>query len=189
MLKELFLFIKRNGWKNIFIHIIELYIGAILRILPGIEGLFLRAIFYKTLFISAGKKLIIYPNVFIIFSNKISVGNRVAINRGTYIDGRGSLIIGNNVLIGPNCVIATAGHGNSTTKIPMSEQDITTGAITIGDDVWIGANVVINMGVTLHNGSIIAAGSVVTKDIPEYTVYGGVPAKFISDRKENTGLQ
>ena len=183
MLKELFAFVKRNGLKSIFIHFFELYIGAVLKILPGIEGLLLRGLFYKMIFASAGKKLIIYPNVYIIFSNKISVGNRVAINTGTYIDGRGWIKMGNNILIGPNCVIASAGHGTASTTIPMSDQPVQYGEINIGNDVWIGANVFIKMGVTIHDGCIIAAGSVVATDVPPYSVYGGVPAKLISQRK------
>lgn len=189
MFKELFAFIRRNGMKSIFVHFFELYIGGFLRLMPGVGGLFFRGLFYKMLFSASGKKLIIYPNVYIIFSHKISVGDRVAINVGTYLEGRGGIKMGNNILIGPNVVFATAGHGNSRTDIPMFQQPVTLGEIVIEDDVWIGANVVINMGVTIHKGCIIAAGSVVTKDVPPYSVYGGVPAKFISNRKDNPELK
>ncbi|MBI4931872.1 MAG: acyltransferase [Bacteroidetes bacterium] len=175
--------------KSIFVHFFELYIGGFLRLMPGVGGLFFRGLFYKMLFSASGKKLIIYPNVYIIFSHKISVGDRVAINVGTYLEGRGGIKMGNNILIGPNVVFATAGHGNSRTDIPMFQQPVTLGEIVIEDDVWIGANVVINMGVTIHKGCIIAAGSVVTKDVPPYSVYGGVPAKFISNRKDNPELK
>ena len=186
MFKELFAFIKRNGLKNIFIHIFELYIGGFLKLMPGIGGLIFRGWFYRLVFKSAGKKLIIYPNVYIIFSHKISVGRRVAINVGTYIDGRGGVTMGDNILIGPNCVISSTGHGTESTKIPMAEQAVQYGEIKIGNDVWLGANVFVRMGVTINDGCIIAAGSVVTTDVPPYSVYGGVPAKLISQRKDKS---
>jgi acetyltransferase-like isoleucine patch superfamily enzyme len=184
MLTELRDFIKRNGFKSVFAHVVEIYAGFIFRYLPGIEGLFLRSFLYRMLFSHCGKGLIIYPNVYVIFSHRISVGTRVAINTGTYVDGRGTIKIGNYVLIGPNCVISSCGHGFKRLDIPMYRQPVEYGQVTIDDDVWIGANVTIKQGVHIHKGSIIAAGAVVTKDVPEYCVYGGVPAKFLSDRKE-----
>jgi len=183
MFKELFAFIKRNGLKSIFVHIFELYIGGFLKLMPGVGGLILRGAFYRSIFASAGKKLIIYPNVYIIFSHKISVGRRVAINVGTYIDGRGGITMGDNILIGPNCVLSSTGHGIESTAIPMSEQPVQYGHIIIGNDVWMGANVFVKMGVTIHDGCVLAAGSVVTTDVPPYSIYGGVPAKLISKRK------
>jgi maltose O-acetyltransferase len=149
MFKELFAFFKRNGFKNIFIHVLELYVGGVLKLFSGIGGLFLRGFFYRMIFASAGKKLLIYPNVYIIFSHKISVGKRVAINVGTYIDGRGGITMGDNILIGPNCIISSTGHGTESTTIPMSEQPVQYGHITIGNDVWLGANVFVRMGVTI----------------------------------------
>ncbi len=181
--KELIGFIKRNGIKSILIHALEIYVGFLFRYLPGIEGLFLRGLFYRMIFASCGKNLIIYPNVYIIFSHKISVGQRVAFNVGTYIDGRGELSIGNHVMIGPNCVIATAGHSFNRTDIPMSQQPVEYGKIIIEDDVWLGANVVIKPGVKIGKGCIIAAGAIVVKDLSAYGIYGGVPAKLISQRK------
>ena len=184
MFRELFAFIKRNGLKSIFVHIVELYIGGFLKLFPGVGGLIFRGMFYRMIFSSAGKKLIIYPNVHLIFCHKISVGKRVAINVGTYIDGRGGITMGDNILIGPNCVISSTGHGTESTDIPMAEQAVQYGHIKIGNDVWLGANVFVKMGVTIHDGCVLAAGSVVTTDVPPYSVYGGVPAKLISQRKK-----
>lgn len=184
MVSELLGFLKRNGIKSILLHILEIYVGMILRFLPGIEGLLLRSLFYRALFKSAGGKLLIYPNVYIIFSHNISAGERVAINSGTYIDGRAGLTIGSNVLIGPNCVIATAEHGYKRLDIPMCQQPVEYGEIKIGNDVWLGATVFVRRGVTIHDGSIVAAGTVVTKDVPPYSIFAGVPGKVIGSRKE-----
>lgn len=176
-------FIQRNGIKTSLLHAIELYIGGIFRIFPGIEGFFLRSVLYKMLFRNCGKNLLIFSGVYIIFSNKISVGNRVAINRGTYIDGRGTISIGDNVMIGPGCAIISCDHGIEDTTIPMYQQPITFAPITIMDDVYLGANVVVKAGVTIERGTVVGAGSVVTKSFPSYSIIGGIPAKIIGSRK------
>ena len=185
LLKEIMDFIRRNGIKAVFLHMVEIYIGAILRIFPGGEGLFLRSIFYKMLFKSCGGNLLVYPSVYIIFSHRISVGKRVAFNVGTYLDGRGGITIGDHVLVGPNCILASCEHGYKRTDIPMSQQEIKYASITVGNDVWIGGNCVIKSGVTIHVGSLIAAGTVVTKDVPAYAIFGGVPGQVIGSRKTN----
>lgn len=184
MFKELIAFYKRNGAKAIIGHFAELYVGGFLKLLPGVEGLILRSFFYRWAFKSAGKNLLIYPNVYLIFCHEMSVGERVAINTGTYIDARGGVSLGNGVMIGPNCVLSTCDHGFERTDIPMYQQPISYGKITIADDVWLGANVVVRRGVTIGEGSIVAAGCVVTKDVPPYTVFGGIPGKVISERKK-----
>ncbi len=184
-IEELMGFIKRNGLKSIFFHTVELYFGAILRILPGIEGLVLRAWFYRMMFKSCGPGLLIYPAVYIIFSRKISVGKRVAINVGSYLDGRGGITIGDHVLIGPNCVIASCEHTFKDVNTPIYQQPVKYAPIKIERDVWIGANSFIKCGVTIKEGSVIAAGTVVTKDVPSFCIFGGVPGKVIKFRKES----
>ena len=183
MLQEFLAFLKRNGLGNTIIHLLELYIGFILRVLPGPEGFYLRSFFYRLLFKKCGKNLILYPGVYIAFSNNVSVGTRVAINRGVYIDGRGGIQMGDFVLIGPNCVFSSCDHGHARSDIPMYPQPVGLGCIIIGDDVWIGANVTVTKGITIGDGCIIAANSVVTKDVPPNSIWGGVPAKHISSRK------
>lgn len=185
ILGELTAFVRRNGFRANLIHLIELYGGWLLRMLPGPEGILLRALFYRTLFKNAGSKLLIYPGCYIIFSHRITVGSRVAINVGTYLDGRGEIAIGNNVMIGPGCVLSSCEHGFERLDVPMDVQPIRYAKIVIHDDVWIGGNVCIKSGVTIHQGSIVAAGAVVTKDVPPYSIVGGVPATLIRNRKNS----
>ncbi len=179
---ELFAFFGRNGFRTIIIHIVELYGGWILRSLPGPEGIFLRGFFYRLLCQGTGTNLLLYPNCYIIFSHRITLGKRVAINVGTYLDGRGQIEIGDHVMIGPGCVLSSCEHGFAQVDIPMWQQPIVYDKITIQNDVWIGGNVCVKSGVTIHEGSVIAAGSVVTKDVPPYSIVGGVPAKIIRSR-------
>lgn len=99
---------------------------------------------------------------------------------------RGPLEIGDNVMMGPDVKIITSRHKTDSTDIPMNQQGFLPKLeVCIGNDIWIGANVIILAGVNIGNGAIIGAGAVVTKDVPEYAVVGGVPAKVIKYRKPN----
>lgn len=91
---------------------------------------------------------------------------------------------GNYVMIGPQLIIAGSDHEYNITGTPVifSGRPVDKKHTVIGDDVWIGARVTIMAGVNIGNGVIIGAGSLVTKDIPEYSIVGGVPAKFIKER-------
>jgi acetyltransferase-like isoleucine patch superfamily enzyme len=182
LIKEILGFIKRNGTKTIIIHAFEIYLGALIRFLPGPEGIALRAFVYRMLFKKCQGGLLIYPHVYMTFTNRISAGKRLAINVNTYIDGRGQITFGDYVMIGPNCVIASCGHGINDTLIPMYLQPVHYGEITIEDDVWIGGNVTIVPGVRIGHGSVVAAGSVVTSNLEPLGIYGGIPAKLIKKR-------
>ena len=88
--------------------------------------------------------------------------------------------------MGPEVIIYTSGHKHDKTDIPMMDQGMEeTKQVIIGDDVWIGRRVIIMPGVNIGNGVIIGAGAVVTKDVPDYCIVGGVPAKILKWRKEN----
>lgn len=91
--------------------------------------------------------------------------------------------IGNDVMMGPECMMFTYNHGMDRLDIPMWQQKSSeVRPISIGNDVWIGAKVIILPGVTVGDGAVIGAGSVVTKDIPAYGVVAGNPAKLIRMR-------
>ena len=93
--------------------------------------------------------------------------------------GQGGIFMGDNVLIGPNAAIVTGRHDFEKLSLKSIEQDYSGLPITIGNDVWIGANVTILGGVTIGERAVIGAGSVVTKDVEPFTVVGGIPATFI----------
>lgn len=115
-----------------------------------------------------------------IWATKLTIGDNTQINPGTVIYG--DVIIGNNVMIAPNCTIAGGNHKYTTRTKPMRFQGSDEKPIIIEDDVWIGANSSILGGVTIRKGSIIGAGSVVTKDIQDYTINFGNPCIFIKNR-------
>ena len=119
----------------------------------------------------------INPPFYCDYGFNIEVGDRFFANYNCTILDVAKVSIGNNVLIAPNVSIYTAGH-------PLHPEVRNTGyeygiPVTIGDNVWIGGNSIILPGVTIGSNSVVAAGSVVTKDVPEWTVVAGNPARVI----------
>jgi acetyltransferase-like isoleucine patch superfamily enzyme len=113
----------------------------------------------------------------------VEIGDGSSVNDFTVIRGGGGVRIGNCVRIGPHCVLIGASHKYDRTDIPIGEQGLTLQPVIVEDGVWIGANCTVLCGVTVGEGSIIGAGSVVTRSIPPYTVAVGNPAKVTRDRK------
>lgn len=109
------------------------------------------------------------------FGKNISVGNNVFINAGCKFQDQGGIYIGDQTFIGHNVVLATLDHDIDPEKRYM----LHSAPIHIGRRVWIGSNVVVTKGVTIGDNSVIAAGAVVTKDIPANVVAGGVPARIL----------
>lgn len=134
-----------------------------------------------------GKNTNIHPSVIIREGEYITIGDHCLINNNCVIQAgksaNGSIRIGNHVHTGVNVVILGFNHGFYTKEIPTKEQDYFDASVTIGDDVWIGANVIILAGVTIGKGAIIAAGAVVNKDVPDFTIVGGVPAKILKTKE------
>lgn len=105
----------------------------------------------------------------------IAAGKNVFINSGCKFQDQGGIVIGDGALIGHNVVLATLNHSLAV----RDRQDLIPGPIRIGKNAWIGSNVTILPGVTVGDGAVVAAGAVVTKDVPAYTVAGGVPARVL----------
>jgi len=139
--------------------------------------------------IRIGSQCIIYPrNRFVLGDlgiNKkadLEIGNHVLINSGSYISGEGGVKIGDYTLIGPNTCIISAGHCYNDLDTSIQDQPLSYGKIVIGKDVWIGASSVILQNVTIHDGAVIGAGSVVCKDVPPGAVVVGNPGEIIKFR-------
>lgn len=113
----------------------------------------------------------------------ITIGNNSGI--GMYAKVPNDIIIGEVVMMGVNVTIFGSNHVFDRTDIPMRKQGMRKEQpVIIEDDVWIGSNSIIMAGRKIAKGSIVAAGSVVTKDFPEYSIIGGNPARLIRSRKE-----
>ena len=113
----------------------------------------------------------------------IFIGNDFTGNHNLTILDIREVYIGNNVMIGPNTLITTVGHPLS----PKGRRQYHAFAqpVRIGNDVWIGGNVTILPGVTIGNNVVVAAGAVVTKDVPDNTLVGGVPARKIKETEDD----
>lgn len=123
----------------------------------------------------------ISPNVRII--GNLEIGSDSSIAQNCSISGENvGIIIGKNVMIAPNVVIVAFSHGYEDIEVPMSKQKNIEDAVIIEDDVWIASNCTIAKGVRIGKGSIIGANSFVNKNVPPYSIFGGVPAKFIRSR-------
>ncbi|MBE6601946.1 MAG: acyltransferase [Ruminococcaceae bacterium] len=136
----------------------------------------------KASLLACGKDVSIGDNC-VITPNAVSVGNRSTLGRNLLVlSSRAKLKIGNDVMFGPNVTVVTGDHkidvlGRTMASIKEEEKDPENDQdVIIEDDVWIGANVTILKGVVIGTGSVIAAGSVVTKSVPPYQIWGGVPA-------------
>jgi len=113
---------------------------------------------------------------------KIIIGKNVSFNFDCYVSSyKGNITIGDNVLFGPFVAVINDNHNFKKGQL-IRDQDLLSKDIIIGNDVWIGARVIILAGTNIGDGAVIAAGSLVTKNVAPYTVVGGVPAKKIKDR-------
>lgn len=122
------------------------------------------------------------------YENPVAIGDYVQINPFTVIYGGSGVQIGNNVMIAPHCMIAAGDHDFRQTEKPIRfAGNISKGPIIIEDNVWIGANCTITDGVRIGKDAVVAANSVVTRDVEPYDIVGGVPARKIGNRKLPAG--
>lgn len=145
---------------------------------------YMRYYFWKQFLKRVGKDVVIMDNVQIVDPWNIEIGNHFYINNHCTLLGFGSIKIGDYVMLGEYCEILAGEHEYSGLQ-PMMLQETKSGSIIIEDDVWVGTHAVILPNVTIGRGSIIAAGAVVTKSVPPFTIVGGVPAKIIKRRFSN----
>lgn len=117
----------------------------------------------------------IFPPLYTDFGKNIQVGKNVFINGGCHFQDQGGITLGDDCLIGHNVVFATLNHFIE----PSERASLQPAPIVLGKNVWVGSSSTILQGVTIGDNAIIAAGSVVTKDVPANVIVGGVPARLI----------
>lgn len=127
-----------------------------------------------------GQGFAMFPPFYTDCGRNIFIGDNVFINSSCQFQDQGGIYIGNDVLIGPQTILATINHGKKVSE----RHDNIMKAIKIGNHVWIGAHVTILPGVTIGDNAIIAAGAVVSKDVPKDAIVGGVPAKVIGNTSD-----
>ena len=133
----------------------------------------------KVLLKSVGKNVNIEKGAKL--QSQISIGDNSGL--GVNSDINGPVQIGKNVLMAPDVIIYTQNHSTNRIDLPIAEQGYDEiKPVIIDDDVWICRRVIILPGVHVHKGAVLAAGAVITKDVPEYAVVGGNPAKVLKIR-------
>lgn len=135
----------------------------------------IREIFAKLTGKPVNDTLSIFPPFYTDCGKNITIGNRVFFNSGCKFQDQGGITIDDGVLLGHNVVLATLNHCMN----PEQRANLEPAPIHIGKNVWIGSNATVLPGVTIGDGAAIAAGAIVTKDVPPFTVVGGTPAKVI----------
>ena len=134
-----------------------------------------------------GERNILYPGCVIrIDKGQMTTGDEVSFGPGCQIyEPRGGLTIGNHCMISGGTLISGVNHGYAKFDIPMRNQPVKSLPVVIEDDVWIGMGVKLLPGIRIGTGSIIGAGSVVTTDIPPYSVAMGIPCKAVKQRVQS----
>lgn len=129
-----------------------------------------RVLFARRICAEVGDNIVIDRNA--TFSSKVHMGDYARIGKDCELHGE--VHLGNHILMAPECVFYTVNHAYGLFGTPMDSQgDTPMEAIYVGNDVWLGRRVMVMPGVRIGDGSVIAAGAVVTKDIPEYSIAGG----------------
>ncbi|TYQ16788.1 UNVERIFIED_CONTAM: maltose O-acetyltransferase [Acetivibrio alkalicellulosi] len=140
----------------------------------------IRRFLCKRIFKSSGNNINIEHGSFFASGKDIEIGDNSGLGLNCRIAG--PLKIGRDLMMGPDVMIFTQNHKNDRIDIPMNLQTDPKRPVVIEDDVWIAARAIILPGVTIKKGAIVGAGAVVTKDVPEYAVVGGNPARIIRYR-------
>ncbi len=129
-----------------------------------------------------GKRVNFYPGVFIFPGKNLNVGDDVNFAKGVIVATPGGVSIGDRTMLGFGCQVLSGNHRIPTGRGRIFNSGYDRKPVTIGDDVWIGAYCVVLAGVNIGEGAVVAAGSVVNKDVAPYTIAGGIPAKVIKFR-------
>ena len=141
---------------------------------------YFRAYCCKNIFNKCGVNINIEKGAYFERGFNIEIGDNSGI--GIYCSVPDDIIIGNDVLMGPHCYILDGNHITDRTDIPMRGRGTIKKKTIIENDVWIGRQCIFTPGRTVKKGTIIAAGTVLCKDFPEYSIVGGNPSKFIKSR-------
>ena len=144
----------------------------------------LRLLFYRWLRVQIGERTSIHRGCRIYSPGNVKIGDHTIINRDVVLDGKGVLEIGNNVSVSEGAMFVA---GTRDPQSPEFEGHLAK--TVIQDDAFIGVRALILYGLTIHRGAVVAAGAVVTKDVPEYQIVGGVPAKPIGERNRDLHYQ
>ena len=152
------------------------------RDLNGLVGLAGRYVLCRSIVSECGDNVAIFPGVFLMNIDRLSIGNNVSIHPMCYVDATGGVTIGDDVSIAHGVTIMSFEHGYARRDVPIRDQLLRSDPTRVETGCWIGARAVILAGAVVGRGSIVGAGSVVTRSVEPNSIVGGVPARLIKTR-------
>lgn len=167
----------KKGMNRLFNYILDIEL-LIIRITGFIPCHFIRSLIYKAAGVKIGPKSYIHMGAQFFYPANVKIGEGTIIGQNVFLDGRDKLTIGDHVDITSEVMIYNSEH-----DINSEDFHAVCASVEIGDYVFIGPRAIIMPGVKVGRGAVVAAGAVVTRDILEYTIVGGVPAEVIGERK------
>lgn len=146
-------------------------------------GVRLRASFMRPFFAHLGSDVIFHQGIRVTSPEKVSIGAHCSFGQGVFITGGGGVRIGDWVGFGPDVKVWSVNHRFDDPDTPWQLQGWNAKEVVVEDDVWLGANVFVMPGVTIHKGAIISAGTVVNKSVPAFALVAGNPGRVVGWRK------
>lgn len=168
--------IIEKGFNRLLNYLLDLDL-LIVRLAGLVPSHIFRKLVYRGAGVKIGKKSYIHMGAQFFYPGGVKIGNGTIVGQGAFLDGRDKIIIGDHVDIASDVMIYNSEH-----DITAEDFHATTAPVLIGDHVFIGPRAIILPGISIGKGAVVAAGAVVTKEVLEYTVVGGVPAKVIGER-------
>lgn len=173
MLRKIFLII----YYGLAYHLPDSYLPVVGRPSNALRVMCCRRIFRK-----CGKIVTVNRHAYFGNGKDVEIGDNSGIGANNHLPN--NIIMGNDVMMAPDILIFKNSHRYADLTMPIGKQGMTSPApVVLGNDVWIGQRVIITPGRHIADGTVVAAGTVVTKDFPPFSVIGGNPAKVIKSRK------
>ncbi|MBF0421576.1 MAG: acyltransferase [Magnetococcales bacterium] len=178
--------LRHFGLRKAFLWGVEGLCNFLFSPLPIIlGGSQIRSLVFRPMFKKIGHGFYSSPGIRLLHCYNMEIGDRCSLNYNVMLNGRGGLVIGDDFTSGPNVTIWTAEHLFRDPSRKVLEQGEIEKPVFIGNDVWCGTGSIILPGVTIADGTIVAAGAVVHRNTEPYSIVGGVPAKVIGYRKSS----
>ncbi len=166
-----------------FFNIILDFELLLLKIVGFIPSHLLRNFLYRLFGIKIGKRSVVHMGANFFFPKNISIGQGTILGTGIFIDGRAKVKIGNHTDIASEVMIYNSQH-NIHAEHFAADEGVDSAPVIIKDYVFIGPRAIILPGVTIGKGAVVGAGAVVTKDVDDFAIVGGIPAKVIGERTQ-----